>query len=180
MQFNKTDTAGGFEPTTLITQLKTAGLNPSHIEAQDTTFEIFFSTSLTSEQEDLVTSTVSSHNGITSAQSLAIYLDTQIFPFVQELIREFAAENISLGITQAGKTGHVLAMFSKNYPVPDNNYQNSLKNSFDTGSLYISLGIIAYLLANSSEYDGLSPYITSAKLTTMYNKIATKLGAATI
>lgn len=149
---------------------------PQMINTSGVSVDIIFSNDLTSEQQTTLTSVVANHVALTTAESLSIYLDTQIYPFVQNLIRTFAAENISLGITQAGKTGHVLALFTKKYPIPDANFQNSLKDSFDTGSLYISRELIQYIRDNSGEYSGLSPFVTDARLLSMKNKIETILG----
>jgi hypothetical protein len=167
-------------PTTLVDQITDAGLSVMHIESDGADFKVYFAEELSVGDFDILIQTVSSHNGLTTVESLSNYLDKEIFPFVTNLIRSFAAENIALGITQAGKTGHVLSLFSKQFPVPSAEYPNSLKASFDTGSLYISLGIIAYILQNESEYDDLSPFLTEARLTEMYNKIAIKLGTSTI
>lgn len=111
-----------------------------------------------------------------TVQQLTEYLDGRVFPFVKNLINSFAAENISMGITQAGKAGHVLALFSKYYPVPSLLLPCALKDSFDTGSLYVSLAVIQYIRDNPLEYDGLSPFVTDARLLKMKNQIELFLG----
>jgi hypothetical protein len=140
---------------------------------------ITFSGELSQQDQDACAAYVSAFTDYTSAESLAIYLESTVYPFVKGLINSFAAENISMGITQAGKTGHVLALFSKKYPVPNSSFQNSLKSSFDTGSLYIAIDIIEYIRDNPTEFDGLSPFITDARLLAMKNKIEVFLGVPT-
>jgi hypothetical protein len=161
----------------LKTEIAAASLPaPQGINTNGTAVEIIYQNALTSEQETTLSTLVTNHVQLTTAESLSIYLDNQIFPFVAGLIRTFAAENISMGITQAGKTGHVLALFSKKYPVPNVDYPNCLKDSFDTGSLYISRDIIQYIRDNPSEITGLSPFVTDARLLSMKNKIEAVLG----
>ena len=139
---------------------------------------VSFSTELSQVDQDACAAFVNGFTDYTSAETLAIYLEVNVFPFVKELINKFAAENISMGITQAGKTGHLLALFTKKYPVPSADYQNCLKDSFDTGSLYISRDIIQYIRNNPAEFDGLSPFITDARLLSMKNDIERFLGIA--
>lgn len=117
--------------------------------------------------DDIITAFVD----FTTAESLKIYLDDSVFPFINDLINRFAAENISIGITQAGKTGHVLGLFEKGYDVHANGLPISLKGSFDTGSLYESLTIISYIISNPTEIAGLTPFVTEAKLNTMAAEI---------
>jgi hypothetical protein len=137
---------------------------------------VSFSAEMTAQQEMDLDTLISSWVDYTTAESLKVYLDNSVFPFTNNLINKFAAENISMGITQAGKTGHFLALFTKKYPVPDVTFQNSLKDSFDTGSLYVSRDIIQYIRDNSSEYSGLSPFITDARLLSVKNEIEVFLG----
>jgi hypothetical protein len=110
------------------------------------------------------------------AANVGAYLDITITPFIKDLMRNFAASNISLGITQAGKTGHLLGLFTKQYDVNSNGLPISLKDTFDTGSLYESIKIIQHLRDNPTEFDGLSPFVTDEKLHQMKNAIEIKLG----
>ena len=137
---------------------------------------VYFSIDMTTQQETDLDALVSGWVDYTTAESLETYLDNSVHPFIKGLINKFAAENISMGITQAGKSGHLLALFTKKYPVPDATFQNTLKDSFDTGSLYISIDIIQHIRNNPTEFDGLNPFVTDARLLIMKNDIETFLG----
>ena len=126
---------------------------------------------LTQEQQEALESTISAHVPTTTSESVSRYLSDKVYPFVHQLLCDMAAGSIAMGITQAGKTGHVLSLFTKYYPVPTAQYQNSLKGSLDTGSLYIAMDIIQYIRDNPSEYDGLSPFITDSRLSKMKDDI---------
>jgi len=161
----------------LLREISEANLPaPLRIDTIEATAYIVYSEALSSENESTLEAVVTSHVKITTVESLSIYLDQDVFPFVTSLIRNFAAENIALGITQAGKTGPVLGMFAKQFDVNEDNKPFSLKDTFDTGSLYESLKVIQYLRDNSAQYEGLSPFITDERLLVMKNKIETFLG----
>ena len=139
-------------------------------------FDVTFQNSISAGDQTVLDSIIAAHVHITTAESLEVYLDTSVFPFVKKLMNVFAAENISMGITQAGKTGDVLGLFVKQYDVNSNSLPISLKDTFDTGSLYESIKVITYIRNNPSEFTGMSPYITDARLLEMLNKIETFLG----
>lgn len=131
---------------------------------------------LEAEQTSLSAIITAHTNTPTTAQQVHSYLNNQVYPFVQNLIAAYASENIALGITQAGKTGHLLSMFTRYYPVPLSTHTNTLKAAFDTGSLYIARDILQYIRDNPLEYDGLSPFVTDARLLGLKNKVEEFLG----
>lgn len=148
----------------------------NHILGRYDGFDVVFKTEpAAAELTELKDVVIANHEHITTAESLRDYLDTQVFPFISELIHTFAAENIAMGITQAGKTGEVLGIFEERYSV---GYVHpvSLKGSFDTGSLYVSLEVLQHVRDNPNEYTGLAPFVTDARLLEMKNKIETFLG----
>lgn len=168
---------GAFAAGTLHWQIQALGLNTLlSVSSNGDEISIEFSDTLSVENEAILDIAVGNHTGLTIVEQLTKYMDGTVHPFVKELINSFAAENISMGITQYGKTGHVLALFSKKYPIPNQDFQCALKDSFDTGSLYISKDIIQHIRNNPSEFSGLSPFITDARLLAMKNKIETFLG----
>lgn len=140
-----------------------------------TEFVVVFETPISAQEETVLNGIVAAHEHITTAETMKIYLDDSVFPFINNVINAFAAENIAMGITQAGKTGDVLGIFEKRYDI---GYAHpvSLKGSFDTGSLYVSLEILQHVRDNPGEFSGLSPFVTDARLLEMKNKIETFLG----
>lgn len=145
---------------------------------QESDLKIYYSNDLIQAEIDEVDAVINSWQEYTTYDQLIIYLETSVFPFIDKLMYSFAAENISLGITQAGKTEYVLGLFSKKYTYPDANILTpiSLKDCFDTGSLYSARGIIQKIRDNPLDYSGLSPYVTDARLLKMKNDIETFLG----
>jgi len=148
----------------------------AYLSGFGTSVTVTFSQELSAPEESDLTNIVNNHTGATSAQQLASYLDNQVFPFIKNLINEFAAQNISMGITQTGKTGDVLGLFEKQYTISGVNKPVSLKASFDTGSLYVARQIIQHVRDNPTEFDGLSPFINDSRLLSMKNSIETFLG----
>lgn len=160
----------------LLFEISTAGLAaPSRIDTVGTSISVVYENSLSAEQESTLTQVITNHVKTTTVEGLTVYLDTQVFPFIKELINTFAAENIAMGVTQMGKSAGVLGLFEKQVNIGETN-PVSLKSSFDTGSLYVSLSVIQFFRNNPTEFSGMSPFITDARLKAMKNKIETFLG----
>jgi hypothetical protein len=158
----------------LLVEISQAGLlAPSLVETVDLDLFIHYAQEL--NDKTVLDTVVSNHVKQTTAEYLSNYLMNQVFPFVHNLIATFAAENISMGVTQAGKTADILGLFEHKYDIGAN-HEVSLKSSFDTGSLYVSLAILQYIRDNPNEYSGLSPFVTDARLLSMKNKIEAFLG----
>ena len=145
---------------------------------QDVDLDIHFTQVLTQPQIDELDAVMSSWIDYETVDQLEAYLDDEVFPFIKRLINVFASENIAMGITQSGKTAQVLGLFSKKYNVPETNLllPVSLKESFDTGSLYVAIDVLQKVRDTPSDFSGLSPFITDARLLEMKNKIETFLG----
>lgn len=100
--------------------------------------------------------------------------------FGQNLIIEFASENVALGITQSGKTSDVLAIMEEKVEIDSVNKPGvkvSILGTIQSGSLYESIKAIEYhiLKAENGDYDSLAPFITSERLTLFKVKIQTYL-----
>lgn len=148
------------------------GVAPTTISwSSPDSLDLTFASALSTEDQDTLTTTVADHVSLTTAESVSSYITTQVRPFVHQLVCTMMAENIAMGITQAGKSGHVLSLFTKQYPIPSTLYPNSLKSCLDTGSLYVALAVIQYIRDNPLEYTGLDPYITDARLAAMQDSI---------
>lgn len=129
-------------------------------------------------QEDTdITTTINNHVPTpTIHDSIVTQLNMDVQPFIKEMMDNEAATNIELGITQAGKTVDVLGLIVEKHLMPGKTKAVSLKDCFDTGSLYAALEVLGYIRANPSTYTGLSPFITDARLLDMINQIETFLG----
>lgn len=158
-------------------EIATANLSaPQRIDTEDLSVYIFYAQALSEQDAATLTTVVNNHVKLTTSENLSIYLDSSVFPFVKNLITSFAAENIAMGITQAGKTGAVLGMFARQHNVNNDGIPFSLKDAFDTGSLYEALKVLQFIRNDSNLYTGMSPFVTDARLLQMKNKIETFLG----
>lgn len=161
----------------LLQEIVLSGLDaPERIDTAFNNVYIIYENELSIEDASLLSTIVENHIKVTSAENLKLYLENHVFPFKEKLIQTFAAENITMGITQLNKTGPVLGMFCKQYNVNSDGLPFSLKETFDTGSLYESLKVIQHLRNNPLEYDGLGPFVTDQRLLELKNKIETFLG----
>lgn len=89
--------------------------------------------------------------------------DTILSPamqFGQNLIKEFASENIALGITQAGMTGAVRAVTA------------DITSALNTGSLYDAIQAARSIPEESKDLT----FVTDSRLLIFINKIETYLG----
>ncbi len=127
------------------------------IMASDTDVNIFFDNSLTAEEVLELDSIVQAHttdDSIVYTQNLV----QSAMEFGRSLMIDFAAENVRMGITQAGKTKAVL------------NYMISVKEAIDTGSLYTAMDEVDALILATVPQD-LDPFITEARLLAFKQKI---------
>lgn len=120
---------------------------------------IHFTQNLTAQQETDCDTYVNTFVDSPSVQEqMAIYLEQDVDAFVKKMIFEFAAENIALGITQAGKTKAVAD------ELRDLNYY------MRAYSLYEVVVEIDRLIAAGID-PTLSPFMTDARMTEFQNKI---------
>ena len=137
--------------------------------------EIHFKQNLNQSQIDELSSYIGSFSDVSIKDTLQNHLEGNIDPFVKDLMLQIRAENIEMGITQAGKTLEVLGFFEEHISLPGKTRAVTLQGSLSTGSLTVTIEILTYLIANPSLYSDLNPYVTSARLTEWKNKIITKL-----
>lgn len=142
--------------------------------------KVHFTQNLNQAQIDDLSSFMSGFSNVSVYETLNNYLKSDITPFITELLLKIQAENIELGITQLGKTVEVLGFFEAPVVLPGKTRAISLKGTTDTNSLTASLELLGYYIQNPNLYSDLSPFITQVRLTSMYNEIATHLGAPTI
>jgi hypothetical protein len=111
----------------------------------------------------------------TTAQAVGDYLDSIVFPFIKLTIRTFAAENISMGIVQAGKTGDMIGLYEQQFVIAGTIKPVSLKAAFDSGSLYVAKDVLQHIRETPAEFAGLDPYVSDARLLGLKNQIETFL-----
>lgn len=143
----------------------------SHIGISPDYVDVFFSQELTQQNKTDLDSFMAQFLDFTTAELMESYMRDDIDPFISGLMDKLRGENIAMGITQAGKTGHFLGLFEKPYDIYSNGFPISLKASFDTGSLYEALTILSFFLSNPSEYSGLSPFMTETRIYSIINEI---------
>lgn len=96
--------------------------------------------------------------------------------FVDDLLVTIIAENIYMGITQAGKSGAVLNVVNKKVEVSSAPFPVSLFESLTNLTLTVTIDVINYHLINIADYADLAPYIAADRLTNTKHKIQTFLG----
>lgn len=137
--------------------------------------QIHFTQNLNQPQIDELSAFVSDFSNVSVKDTLQAYLEGDIDPFVKDLLLEIRAENIEMGITQAGKTLEVLGFFEDHVLLPGKTRAVTLQGSLTTGSLTVTLEILTYLIANPNLYSDLNPFVTAARLTAWRDKIIAKL-----
>lgn len=120
--------------------------------------DLFFLRNLTQNEIDDCTFLVNNFVEVSVKDSLINYLRADVSVFVENLVFEFAAENIEMGITQAGKT-KLVADFLRNI----NYYMRSY-------SLYEAVVEINTEISNGLD-PNLAPFITESRLNDFSNKI---------
>lgn len=99
--------------------------------------------------------------------------------FTDDLIATIIAENIVMGISQAGKSGAVLEMAVRKVPVASSPNPVSLIETFMNLTLTVSIEVLDYHIANIEDYADLAPFITAPRLTATKNNIQLFLGLPT-
>jgi hypothetical protein len=106
------------------------------------------------------------------------YMSSKVFPFISKMKTKILAENISMGITQLGKTADVLGFFCTPVLLPNCLHAVSLKQTLDEGSLTVTVQLLDHYIANPDLYSTLSPFITTTRLNSMKSEIVAFLQVA--
>ena len=153
--------AGVLSLDNLQKEISDAGLPIESIAQNGDNFDIIFSQSLTSQEEIELNALVSNHQGDPLFVVRNVIQDAR--NFFDDLLNNFAAENVLLGITQAGKTRDVA------------DYLRDVMYYGQSGSLYEVLGVINQLQQAGYPTD-LEPFITEVRMTLFKSKIEGYLG----
>ena len=120
-------------------------------------FAVVFNEELSIEEQNILDSLVSNHNFLSPADEVKIVVSNAIV-FGQNLIVEFASENVLMGITQAGKTKDVA------------DYLADLMRYAQTGSLYEVIAEVDRLIAAGLPAN-LEPFITQSRMESFKQKV---------
>lgn len=136
----------------LQTEIEGSNITKTVMNKVDTgsEFAVVFDQELTSQEISELDTLVANHNFLTQAEEVRMVVSGAI-AFGNELIVDFAAENVLMGITQAGKTKDVA------------DYLSDLMRYAQTGSLYEVINEVDRLIAAGLPVD-LEPFVTLARM----------------
>jgi len=140
-----------------------------------TYLQLKFSSSLTQTEVNDISYLINNFVEISVVEQLKDYVEKTIKPFVDDLLYQIQAENMSLGITQAGKSADVLGFFLQEVILPNKTRPINIKATLDTNSLNVTIELLTYFINNPELYSDLSPYVTVERLTSWRSQIITKL-----
>lgn len=123
--------------------------------------ELEFSPALSQGEETQLTNLIAAHAGDT-LQNIKVIVNNAI-KFFQELMVEYAAENVSMGITQAGKTKEVA------------DYLATVMRYGQSGSLYEVVNEVDVLIAEPPPAS-IDPFVTVSRLQVLKAKVESYLG----
>jgi hypothetical protein len=131
----------------------------SYVTLNGTSLQINTTRELTSEEITSLDTAITQHTGTDTLAIVRSSIERAI-AFGHEIVSEFAAENVLLGITVEGKTGEVLTKLA------------SVQLAVQAGSLHEAISRIRAI--PETDYD--TKYITASRLLTFVNRIEAYLG----
>ncbi len=141
-------------------ELIEAGLSASaQINTAGASISISFEQQLTPSEKTLLDGIISNHVFKTQREYIDDRIDMAV-DFGIKLMRDFVSENVQLGITQRGLTGHIRKALRE------------VKDALETGSVYDAITEIKSL--NQSDFDAV--IMTDARILAFRNKIESFLG----
>lgn len=158
--FTKDQTAqGDVNKSKLMAEIESSAIETEikNISITDVGFYVIFDNDLSGPELSTLEQIVSTHHYL-STQERVMLIVSRAIEFGNNMILEFAAENIMMGITQLGKTKDVA------------DYLATVMRYTQSGSLYEVVGEIERLKANGLPPD-LAPFVTEARLNVFKNKI---------
>lgn len=161
---NKYDFVNPVNTTKLMAEIKATsiGVKIDFVNSDGDNISVFTKEPLTTQEQVDLQAVVDAH--VTLDQMALIQNSIKgAIEYGGKLMLEFAAENVAMGISQAGKTKEVLQ------------YLHPVKTALDTGSLYAAMDEVDDLLAAGLPAE-LAPFITEARLLLFKSKIDDYLG----
>lgn len=128
-----------------------------HVDRVGQEVHIFTKRELIVNEQVRIDEVVAAHQPILVSE-IAVQRITAAIEFGNKLVIEFAADNVALGITQAGKTKEVV------------DYCGNMLRYIQSGSLYEVIHEVDKLIAAGIP-SGLAPFVTADKLEAFKQKI---------
>ena len=139
------------------------GVDLIYVETVDDQINVHIEDETSQQNQDALDLVISNHVGVT-IEDIACQKIHAARQFGNAMMEKMASENVAMGITQAGKSGDVLAIFSEKVLVPSSTRPISAMDTVQSGTLYVLIEVLDYHIANMANYSDLSPYITTERL----------------
>jgi len=151
----------------------------SFVNVRGDQVEIHFKQNLSQGQIDSLALFVSGFSNVSVVDTYKNYLGAEIDPFGKAMMLKIRAENISMGITQAGKTADCLGFFNHPITLPGKLFPITFAQAFDSSSFYEVIALINYFLLpeNQALYSTLGPFISVDRLTLWRTEVIARLSS---
>lgn len=151
----------------------------SFINVRGDQVEIHFKSNLNQEQIDALAVFITNFSNVSVVDTYVNYLGAEIDPFGKQMMLRIRAENIAMGITQAGKTADCLGFFNHPVLLPGKVFPITFQMAFDSSSFYEVIALINYFLLpeNQNIYSTLAPFVTAERLTAWRTEVIARLSA---
>jgi hypothetical protein len=155
----------------LDTELRALTQKYQYLNQKGDLLTLTFEPALVQAEVDAVSGLVNNFVEVSVVDLLRIYMETKVVPFISNMKYQMLAENISMGISQAGKTADVLGLFNTDIVLPGSSRPVTFKQTLDEGSLTVTVQLLQYFIDHPELYSDLSPFVTVDRLTIIKNKI---------
>lgn len=135
------------------------------VSSKGSAISLTFSRVLTQPEIDAVSNKI---NTFVETDLVDYLQSSKVIPvnnWVQNFLQRTTAENISMGITQAGKAADMLGFYQMYTLLPGSTLPCTFKGSLDTGSLNVTIALIDYYIANPTLWSGLEPFVSASRMT---------------
>jgi hypothetical protein len=155
----------------LDTDLRALTIKYQYLTQKGDSLTLTFEPILTQNEVDSVSNLVNNFVEVCVVDLLRTYMETKVVPFIADMKYQMLAENISMGISQLGKTADVLGLFNTDIVLPGSTRPVTFKQTLDEGSLTVTVQLLQYFIDHPELYSDLSPFVTVDRLTIIKNKI---------
>lgn len=149
----------------------TTGPTYSHLFAKGNSLDVHFSQNCNQAVIDACSLVINNFVEISLKDTLKEYMETEVTPFIEDMMYEIQAENIEMGITQLGKTAEMVGFFVAPITLSGVTRPVSFRDTIDSKSLTVTISVLDYYIAHPELYSDLSPFVTVDRLTAWKSKI---------